>query len=266
MSRSQMNVLLKMNDWTVAKCLDGLENRFHFLDDTDKDFTRHLHDQLSLLIAEIGDPFFQQARLVAQQFRSLSRSSPTTPGDAFVIAFRVFTDAHSSSYTNERFEFTPLTSHMTQQHTYEGNPDIHVFSNKIRRELGVEVAAGSQHSHKRNSSQRSSFLKRGDFANREPLSPGFSRWSRPRATLYNHHANPSEKNLVRVSISEEPMESPTRRKSETNIELGSISSCPDTADSMCTGEDTGASTSANVEQESFVEGLFALTKQDRGIR
>ena len=259
-----MNVLLKMNDWTVAKCLDGLENRFHFLDDTDRDFTRHLHDQLSLLIAEIGDPFFQQARLVAQQFRSLSRSSPTTPGDAFVIAFRVFTDAHSSSYTNERFEFTPLTSHMTQQHTYEGNPDIHVFSNKIRRELGVEVEAGTRNSHKRSSSQRSWFLKRSDF--REPLSPGLSRWSRGRAALYTHPGNPSEKNLVRVSISEEPA-SPTRRKSEMNIELGSVSSCPDTADSIYTAEDAGASTSANdVEQESFVEGLFALTKQDRGIR
>lgn len=261
-----MNVLLKMNDWTVAKCLDGLENRFHFLDDTDKDFTRRLHDQLSLLVAEIGDPFFQQARLVAQQFRSLSRSSPTTPGDAFVIAFRAFTDAHSSSYTNERFEFTPLTSHMTQQHTYEGNPDIHVFSNKIRRELGVEVEAGSQRSHKRNSSQLSPFLKKPDFGHREPLSPRFKRWSHGRAASYAQHANNSEKNLVRVSVSEEPA-SPTRRKSETNIELGSISSCPDTADSIYTGEDPGASTSANdVEQESFVEGLFALTKQDRGIR
>ena len=139
----QMHAISKMNNRTVAQCLDGLENKFLSLDEDDRKFTKHMHDKLSLLIAEVGDPFLQNARLVAQQFKSLSRSSPTTPGDAFVIAFRVFTDTHSDSFINEKLEFRPLKSHMTQQHTYEDNPDIDTFSRRIHREFATEIEQAS---------------------------------------------------------------------------------------------------------------------------
>ena len=80
--------------------------------------------------------------------------------------------------------------------------------------------------------------------------------------------NSSEKNLVRGSLSEEPTGLSKVNSDANVVELGNMSSCPDTVGSIHTPpEEARASTCINeVEQESFTEKLVALTKQDCGIR
>ena len=256
-----INVLAKMDGWTVASCLEGLRGKFLFTSEAERHFVRELHENLIALADSIGDHFFDNARLVSQPFKERRCLSARIEDEATIIAFKIITDVHEVTPVSDNLQFTPLRLFITQQHAYKKTNDIEIFSRHIYREFTGLAEIARQHIHHHSTPRRSSYHGIRSLRGRESLKLTRGRsWNRMRSMSCSVlHDGSSEKNLMYISPSrplgglhiEKGFESDVRRgDSIETVELrrlGSIS-------------EAGAS---EVEEESFVEKLVAMTVDER---
>ena len=253
-----LNLLAKMDGWTVASCCEGLRGKFLFASEAEREFVRDLYESLQKLTESIGNPFFEEARLVAQPFKERCKSSADTPGEASVIAFRTITDVHENTPISDQLHFTPLKFFITQQHTYKDTPDLEIFSRRIYREFAGLGDIARQHHQTHCPHRRSSYHNIRSLRPRTSLTLTRGRsWSRGRSVSCSAmRDNSSEKHLMpSVTITGLPIErdlkSDWRRGSSTDtVELRHLGNITE----MGVGD---------VEEESFVEKLVALTIDER---
>lgn len=106
----QIEVLQRMDNWTVATCCERLRGGSLFADLKQQQFSRQLLESLTDLAGRVDSCFFEDARLVATPLRApcdASKGNSSSP-EAFMVAFRVITDAYQPSSLNDRYEFASL--------------------------------------------------------------------------------------------------------------------------------------------------------------
>lgn len=204
----QIEVLQRMDNWTVATCCERLRGGSLFADPKQQQFSRQLLESLTDLAGRVDSGFFEDARLVATPLRAPCDASKRNSSlqEAFIIAFRVITDAYQPSSLNDRYEFASLRFFLCQQHAHRDCADNAVFARRIHREFaamaeGCEDCDNNSLTCPRASYQPSSDSPRKVKRSRTPSPNRNKKWtSRIRANGNEvNDDNSSEKNLVNGS-------------------------------------------------------------------
>lgn len=270
----QIEVLQRMDNWTVATCCERLRGGSMFGDPKQQQFSRKLLESLTDLAGRVDSAFFEYARLVATPLRApcdVSKGS-SSPQEAFIIAFRVITDAYQPSSLNDRYKFASLRFFLCQQHAHRDSADNAVFARRIRREFAAMAASREDWDNAsltcpRASHHPSSDSPRGAGRSRTPSPYRNKKWtSRTRANGKKvNDDNSSEKNLVNgspkastgafgaIHVSNEidvDVREVTRNSRSPDVEMSSLG---------CYAE-VGV---GDIEGESFADELAALTTDER---
>ena len=270
----QIEVLQRMNNWTVATCCERLRGGSLFADVKQQAFSRQLLESLTDLAGRVDSAFFEDARLVATPLRvprDVSKRDSSLQ-EAFMIAFRIITDAHQPSSLNDRYNFASLRFFLCQQHAYRGCADNAVFARRIHKEFAAMAAScedcdGGSLTCPRASYHPSSDWPRGSKCSRTPSPSRHRRWtSRIRASsnmVNDDHS--SETNLVNGSpkASAGPF-GVIHIANEVDVDIKEVrrgSRSPDVEMS-----NLGCYTDVvvgDIEGESFADELAALTTDER---
>ena len=270
----QIEVLQRMENWTVAMCCERLRLGSLFADPEQQQFSRQLLESLTDLAGRVDNGFFEDARLVAKPLRAPCDVSDgnSSSQEAFMIAFRVITDAYQPSSLNDRYEFASLRFFLCQQHAYRDCVDNAVFARRIHREFAAMAASREGCDDASLACPRASYYPslgspRRAKRSRTP-SPNKSRkWtSRLRANGNKvNDDNSSEKNLVNgspkasagafgsIHVANEidvDIREITRNGHSSDVEMSSLG---------CFAE-AGV---GDIEAESFADELAALTTDER---
>lgn len=269
----QIEVLLRMDNWTVAMCCEKLRGGSLFADPKQQKFSQQLLESLTDLAGRVDSGFFEDARLVATPLRApcdASKGSASSQ-EAFIVAFRVITDAYQPSSLNERYEFASLRLFRCQQHAYRDCAGNAVFARRIHREFAAmadcEDCDDSSLTCPRASYHPSSDSPRGAKRSRTPSPNRNKKWtSRIRADGNRvNDDNSSEKNLVDNSPKasagafgaiheaneiDVDVREVTRHSHSPDVEMSSLG---------CYAE-AGV---GDIEGESFADELAALTTDER---
>lgn len=202
----QIEVLQRMDNWTVATCCEKLRGGSLFADPKQQQFSRQLLESLTDLAGRVDSGFFEDARLVATPLRAPCEvpKGSSSLEEAYIIAFRVITDAYQPSSLNDRYQFASLRFFLCQQHAYRDCTDNAAFARRIHREFaGMAKCADCDDNSltcPRASYHPSSDSPRGAKRNQTP-SPNRHKWTsriRGNGNRVNDD-NSSEKNLVNGS-------------------------------------------------------------------
>ncbi|KAF6223951.1 hypothetical protein HO133_010525 [Letharia lupina] len=269
----QIDVLQRMDNWTVATCCERLRRGSLFADPKQQQFSRELLESLTVLASRVDSAFFEEARLVATPLRApcdVSKGNSSSQ-EAFVVAFRVITDAYQSSSLNNRYEFASLRFFLSQQHAHRDSADNAVFARRMHREF---AAIASREDCDNNSLRcpRASYHPSldppcGNKRSRTPSPNRNKKWtSRIRANGNKvNDDNSSEKNLVNgspkasarafgeIHVANEidiDVREVTRNSHTRDVEMSSLG---------CYAE-AGV---GDIEGESFADELAALTTDER---
>lgn len=262
----QVDILHRMDNWDIATCLEKLQGGTLFDDHREQQFARQLFKSITELAGKINSPFFQDARLVAAPLKvpcKLSRGSQSLQ-QAYMIAFRIITDAHLSSPLNDRYEFASLKFFLCQQHAYQDSPDNVIFGRKINKEFAAFAEGGEYHSPTSLSSPRRSYFPGSDIhlgitRDRSASPPRNKKWPARKRSGGSCIAddNSSEKNLVHtfgpIHVANEidiDVSEMTRDSQSPDVEMSTLGSCTE----------AGA---RDIEGESFADNLAALTTNER---
>jgi hypothetical protein len=131
-----LDFLSQSDGWSVGAYLDWLSGKTIFTSSKEQNFVTQLRRSLETLIAEVGDPLFREALLVAKPAHVPCRGfgEGAMPGRAALIAFRIIFPIHLRA-PKDTLEFTPLSVFRCQQHVYRNAPDHDVFARTIHREF-----------------------------------------------------------------------------------------------------------------------------------
>ena len=270
----QVEVLQRMDNWSVATCCERLRGGSLFADPMQQQFSRQLLESLTDLAGRVDSGFFENARLVATPLRvpcDVSRSESSSQ-EAFMVAFRVITDAYQPTSLNDRYEFASLRFFLSQQHAYRDCPDNAVFARRIRKEFAA-IAVSYEDCDRgsltcpRASYQPSSNLPRGDRRSRTS-SPNRSRkWSsRIRASGNTiNDDNSSEKNLVNGCASTSAgVFGAIHVANEIDIDVREVARSSHSPDvemrSLGCYAEVGV---GDLDEETFADELAALTTDER---
>lgn len=270
----QIDVLQRMDNWTVAACCERLREGSLFADPKQQQFSRQLLESLTDLAGRIDSDFFEGARLVATPLRApcdVSKDNFSSQ-EAYMIAFRIITDAYQPSSLNDRYEFASLRFFLCQQHAYRDCADNAVFARRIRREFAAMTASCQDCDNNSLTCPRATFhpssdLPRGARPSRTPSPNRTKNWtSRIRANGRKiHDDNSSEKNLVHgspktsagafsaIHVANEidvDITEVTRNSHSPDVEMSSLG---------CYAE-AGV---GDIEADSFADELAALTTDER---
>ena len=270
----QIEVLQQMNNWTVAMCCERLRGGSLFADPKQQQFARQLLETLTDLADGVDGNFFKDARLVATPLQapcSFSRTNLSSQG-AFMIAFRVITDAYQPSSLNDRYEFASLRFFLCQQHAHRDSTSNAVFARRIHREFAAMAATCEDYENTSPTCPRAIYHRSSDAPRRgersQTPSPNRNKkWSsRTRANRNKvNDDNSSEKNLVNGS----PKASMggfggIHVANEIDVHVREVarnSHSPDVEmSSLGCYTDAGA---GDIEGESFADELTALTTDER---
>ena len=269
----QIETLQRMDNWTVATCCERLRGGSLFADPKQQEFSRQLLESLTDLAGRVASDFFENARLVAAPLRTpcdISKGDSSSQ-EAFMIAFRVITDAYQPSSLNDRYEFAPLRFFLCQQHAYRDSTDNAVFARRIHQEFAA-VALNSEDfdrgslAYPRTSYHPSTDWSRGTKRSTTP-SPNRNRnWTsriRPNGNTVKDDAS-SEKNLVNGS--------PKARVSayggihvanEIDVDVREVTRGSHSPDVEMSSLGCYAEAGVDIEGESFADELAALTTDER---
>ena len=269
----QIEILQRMDNWTVATCCERLRGGSLFADPKQQEFSRQLLESLTDLAGRVASDFFENARLVAAPLRApcdISKGNSSSQ-EAFMIAFRVITDAYQPSSLNDRYEFAPLRFFLCQQHAYRDSTDNAVFARRIHQEfaavaLNSEDFARGSLAYPRTSHHPSSDWSRGAKRSTTP-SPNRNRnWTsriRPNGNTVKDDAS-SEKNLVNGS--------PKARVSafggihvanEIDVDVREVTRGSHSPDVELSSLGCYAEAGVDIEGDSFADELAALTTDER---
>ena len=270
----QIDVLQRMDNWTVAMCCERLRGGSLFADSKQQQFARQLLESLTNLAGTLDSDFFEAARLKAKPLRAPCDvpKDNTSSQDAFMIAFRVITDAYQPSSLNDRYEFASLRFFLCQQHAYRCCADNAVFARRIRREFAAMTASCeycdiSSLTCPRATYHPSSDSPRGSTRSRTPSLTRTKKWtSRIRANdRMMNDDNSSERNLVHGSPKASAgASSAVHVANEISIDIREVmrnSHSPDVEmGSLGCYAEAGV---GDIEAESFADELAALTTDER---
>ena len=272
MTRWHRDFIARMDNWTVAECLDALSRPNSQMSSEERVFAREFSKGIAVLQNRLESTFFTDARLVARPLQSPCQnlSGSGAPGKAFVIAFRIMADVHQTRYLNRRFEFTPAKFFVCQQHVYPNSPDHAIFSRRIHREFASLNQRKAKVSEGRASMVSTKSFGR-DFWAHMPASPTLPKWTfgyphkRSNSPAELRSDNSSEKNLVEVQqVSSGNPFGGIHVSNEISIdvsEVGNGETSPGIEMSKL-GVHSEAAV-APVERESFVDELLAMTINER---
>ena len=277
LERWQIEILQRMNNWTVATCCERLRGGLLFADPKQQQFSRQLLESLTDLAGRVDSGFFEDARLVATPLRApcdVSKGSSLSQ-EAFMVAFRVITDAYQPSSLNDRYEFASLRFFLCQQHAYRDCADNAVFSRRIHREFaamasGCEDCDNTSLTCPRAAYQPSSDSHREVKRNRTPSPYRNKKWtSRIRASGKKvNDDNSSERNLVNGS----PKASAgafgaIHVANEIDVDVREVRGSSHSPDLEMSSLGCYAEAGVgDVEGESFADELAALTTDERRQR
>lgn len=270
----QIEVLKRMDNWTVATCCERLRGGSLFADPREQEFSRLLLESLTDLAGRVDSGFFEGARLVATPLRAPCdvSSGNSSSQEAFMIAFRVITDVYQPTSLNDRYEYASLRFFLCQQHAYRDCADNVVFAHKMHREFAAIASScsdcdASSLTCPGTSYHPSSDSRRGEKRSRTPSPHRARKWtSRIRASGNKvNDDNSSELNLVNgspkasagtfnsIHVSNEidiDVREVTRHENNPDVEMGSFGCCTDAG-------------VGDIEGESFADELAALTTDER---
>ena len=267
----QIEVLQRIDNWTVATCFERLRGGSLFVDPQQQQFSKELLESLTDLAGRVDSAFFEDARLVATPLRApcdMSKGN-SAPQEAFMIAFRVITDAYQSSSLNDRYEFASLRFFLCQQHAHQDCADNAVFARRIHREFAMAASCEECDDNPltcpRASYHPSSDAVRGAKRRRTPSPIRKKKWTsriHAKSEKLNDDSS-SERNLVSgspkgrtfgaIHVANEidvDVKEVTRDSQSPDVELSSLG---------CYAE-AGV---GDIEGESFADELVALTTDER---
>ena len=269
----QIEALQRMDNWTVATCCERLRGGSLFADPKQQEFSRQLLESLTDLAGRVDSDFFENARLLAAPLRTpcdITKGNSSSQ-EAFMIAFRVITDAYQPSSLNDRYEFAPLRFFLCQQHAYRDCTDNAVFARRIHQEFAA-VALNSEDfgrgslAYPQMSDHASSDWSRGAKRNTTP-SPNRNRnWtSRIRASGNTVRDDASsEKNLV--SGSQKTRAGPfggIHVANEIDVDVREVTRGSHSPDVEMSSLGCYAEAGVDIEGDSFADELAALTTDER---
>lgn len=256
---SQIDLLRRMENWTVSACLTWLKEQRSFPNGKEQIFIGKFYNSLTALAAHIEHPAFLEARLVGHPIAVPSRNLENggVPATTKILAFHMIVDIHTSAAT-PRVMFSPYSFYKCQQNVLNNNAEQETFASEVHREFGrlLDVKLSPDNPTARSSIPSSSNLAR-DVMKRNPLSRGW-RFSGKTASLKNMQSeNTSQKNLVQAAATEATGGILVRRSfhvatseiasvSDTDVELRPLGNPLKTAMPVAKGE-------------SFFNELFAIT-------
>ena len=268
----QLDVLQRMDNWSVATCCERLRGGSLFADPKEQQFSRQLLESLTDLAGRVDSSFFEDARLVATPFRApcdVSRSVASSK-EAYMIAFRVIADAHQPSSLNDRYGFASLRFFLCQQHAYRDCADNAIFARRIHKEFAAMAGRCEDCERDSVTCPRASYHPSSDVlrgATRTP-SPNINRkWSsRIRASGNRvNDDNSSEKNLVNGNPKRSSaLFGAIHVGTEIDVDVREISrgSHSPEMEMSSLGSYTEAGV-GDVEGDSFADELAALTTDER---
>ena len=270
LQRWHTDFISRMDNWTVAACLERLRKLSEISAPDERQFIDQLHDGIVALADQVKYPFFLEARLTARPLRAPCRGLEGTmsAGQATIIAFRVMTDVHQSRSPNHQVEFTPSRFFLCQQHVYPDAPDHAIFARRIHREFAMvnqgEDPPGSP--NPRNSLVGSRSFGRA-LLGRQTSSMTLPRWNmnsskRDLSEGVTRSDSSSEKHLVEVSASN--LFGGIHVSNEITVDVSELRNgnrSPGVEMSNL-GVHSEAAV-APVERESFVDELMSLTIREK---
>ena len=204
----QIEVLQRMDNWTVATCCEKLRGGSLFADPEQQQFSRQLLESLTDLAGRVDSGFFENARLVATCFRAPCDVSieNSDAQEAYMIAFRVITDAYQPSSLNDKYHFASLRFFLCQQHAHRDSADNAMFARRMRKEFAAMTVSYEASDRGSLTCPRASYhpfsnLPRGNNQSRTPSPNRNRKWTsrlRANGSMVNDD-NSSEKNLVNGS-------------------------------------------------------------------
>lgn len=264
LQRWHTDFISRMDNWTVAACLERLHKLSEISAPDERQFIDQLHDGIVALADQVKYPFFLDARLTARPLRAPCRGleGATSAGQATIIAFRVMTDIHQSRSPNHQVEFTPSRFFLCQQHVYPDAPDHAIFARRIHREFAMVNQGAPDSPNPRNSIVGSRSLGRAVLG-RQPSSMTLPRWNmnlskRDLSEGATRSDSSSEKHLVDVSTSN-PFGG-IHVSNEITVDVSELRNGDRSpgVETSNLGVHSEAAV-APVERESFVDELMSLT-------
>ena len=269
-----IEVLQRMDNWTVAICCERLRGESLFADPEQQKFSRQLLESLTDLAGRVDSGFFEDARLVATPFRAPCDSSidNSSSQEAYLIAFRVITDAYLPSSLNDKYHFASLRFFLCQQHAHRDCADNAVFARRMRKEFAATTVSYEASDRGSLTCPRASYhpfsnVPRGSNQSRTPSPNRNRKWtSRLRANgNMVSDDNSSEKNLVNGS----PKTSAgalggIQVANEIDVDVREVrrSSYSRDVEMRSLGYYSEAGV-GDVEEDSFADELAALTTDER---
>ena len=258
LQRVHLNILAKMDGWTIEKCCEGLGSKFLYSSEDEVYAVRQLYEAIESLVHTVGKPAIQNARLVAQPFTERRSALSSSEGDVTIIAFRTILDVHEVVNPNRQLQFIPLKFYITQQHTYKDTPDIDIFCRRMYREFSGLV----QKHDKRTALRRYSSAGLPISKPRDSRSTSRVRaWPRKRSASCTslRDDSPSDKGFLATLIPGLPPEKDPRLLNDKR------DSSMDTIELRRLGSvlEAGA---GETEEETVAEKLVALTVSERRRR
>ncbi len=202
LDKDQIQLLRRMEGWTVSACLKSLRNQLDFNNRSEQVFVDEFYRCLTTLAEQIEHPFFLDARLVGHPIDASrgNRKNGHTSTNTTFLAFRVIADIHTS-LPNSNLMFSPYSFFKCQQDILNQSSADEGFANEVLREFSpvLDAKASPFNVVTRNSTQTSSNLAR-DILNRNRVTRSINHsWpfaSRNTSLELVRGDSSSEKNLV----------------------------------------------------------------------
>ena len=128
---------LQRNDGrSLGAILAELDEGTCDLEPRQRQFLANFQGSLAKLAAEMADPIFHEAVLVAKPLDVPCRGvgDMGMPGRGTLVAFRIVVPIHTNA-PNSSLVFSPLSVFRCQQHVYRNAPDHDIFARAIHREF-----------------------------------------------------------------------------------------------------------------------------------
>ncbi len=273
LNQCQFNFLQRLDGVTVATCLKKLRRKSISTSKEEEQFCRQFFDALSQLTVQLGDSFFQEAKLTARVLVAPCPQIGSGPRleYASVIAFRVITDVHSVGNIDPHFEYVPANLFLSQQRVYQGSSYNESFARSVLADFGEKVLRAD-------SEARSLISRQGSFYRPSSSGQSIRPNNTPPFTSTRHWPFPirgsngvldnvsSQKSLVNPDSNAASADLSTDAihfTQEINVEVNEIhkANIPDIE--MTDLHGYGEPMSKRIEKQTFAEELLALTIGER---
>jgi hypothetical protein len=164
LDKAGLDTIQALDGMSVATCLITLRNSPTISDGPAHAFITQFYNAIIALADQIGDPFFQEARLISKPISAPCRGPrpQSPPSYAWLIAFRAIVPIQSRN-PMDQLEFSPLSLFNVRQRVYKNTLDHDVFARATHREFAGILFSNDSRSSVRGAPARervSAYLER----------------------------------------------------------------------------------------------------------